>query len=203
MKTFNIGVLRKRISALRVFEVPAFRRHFKSPKVRERLVNYLRANLNADLFESLKKFKGVQAESSKVRIFVFEGNEFIIKHTKGRALEGFIAHGEKNHVREFIKAHQEYYRKNKLREKSLYLLRTPKLIAQIGEYLVIERIPHWIPKSGEDLHLLNEAQREVHNVFKDISKKLLTTSLQSCDLIPAGKHNGKIVFYSVYDYDVY
>ena len=203
MKTSNFTLLRKKISALKVFKAPAFKRHFQSFEVRQRLVTHLNANLTPAFFERLKKFKGVQVESSKVRSFVFEGSEFIIKDTKGLVHEGFIAPGQKSYVREFVKAHQNYYRKNKLRGRVKYILRTPKLIARIGEYLVLERIPHWFPQSAGDVSLFSEAKSEVHSVFKDISKKLGTSQLQSCDLIPAGKHNGKIVFYSVYDYDIY
>lgn len=196
-------VSRKRISALRIFKVPAFRRHFQSVDVRKRLVDYLKTNLTPAFFERLEKFSGYQVPSFKIKSFVFDGHEFIIKNTKGRENEGFVEHELNNPFRQFIKLHQNHYRKNKSSENFNYILRTPKLIARIGNYLVLERIPHWIPSSKEEKELLEDAMSRAFFVFKEISLKSGLPKIQSCDLIPAGKHNGKIVLYAVYDHDVF
>jgi len=195
------SVSRSRINALRVFSVPAFKRKLYSSKVRVEAINFLKKKLNNDFFESLPRFMSdFHVPSYNVRRFVFKGREFVVKDTKGDFFEGFVNKGEEHGVRKFMKAHHSFFRKNKLRVDSKYILRTPKLIASIGDFLVLERINPWYPKSISEKKLVELGYQGFRVVFEQVYNESNLLRPQITDFIPAGIHNGKVVLYSVYDY---
>ncbi|MGI6589776.1 MAG: hypothetical protein ACOX1V_03905 [Candidatus Iainarchaeum sp.] len=191
----------KSIAALKIFKSPAFRRQLYSPKVRAEAVDFLKKNLNVNFFESLPVFRSdFHFHSYKIRSFSFKGSEFIVKDTRWNELEGFVRAGEEHGVRKFMKAHHSFFREKKLRNNSKYILRTPKLIASIGKYLVLERIKPWHPRSVQEKRLVDLAFNELRTVLPQVEKKSNLPHPQIFDFIPTGVHNGKVVFYSVYDY---
>lgn len=193
--------------AIALFEHPAFRRNIPLPEERKKALKFLSAKLTKDktFFKSLKVLLGNQSLSENVRVFDYAGISFVIKDTQNYANHGYA--GENGYlrgsdlIRQFIKRHHAHVRKNK--RNSLYILRTTQVFEQIGQYLVMEHIKHWIPQTRVDKRLFDRALEQMVENFITIHNqgdKLYKFIPQVHDFIPAGIYNGKVVFYAVRDY---
>jgi hypothetical protein len=186
----------KKRAALNIFSAPPFRRNIPLPKVREKLLRTLKKELLADKFKSMPCI-GIDTE---VRIFEHNGTKVVVKDTGGDKFSGYARNIHKHPAHNFLKAHHAHYREKKLRTSVEYMLRTPKLFGRIGNFLVMEYIPRWSPKSAEEQELLSRASRQMDDVAQNVAAERWVHKLQTQHFIPAGIHNGKVIFYAVYDY---
>jgi hypothetical protein len=195
-----LSLRRRKVRALRIFKHPLFRRKLPTPKVAQEALEFIRKNFSkGDSF--LRLTNEVPKGTSWVRLFKFKGHEFVIKNTLKSSNHGHSTEQPNNHpVRKFIKLHHEFFRKNKERKKSSYILRTPKLFGIEGNYLLLEKIKRWTPKTQDELLMYDKARREMQSALLQTSARTDATVPQISDFIPAGIYKGKVVFYTVYDY---
>jgi hypothetical protein len=198
-----LSLRRRKVRALRIFKHPAFRRNLPTPAVANEAINFLKTKLTDGLsFYRITEELNDPRASTTVRLFKFKGHEFAIKNTQGSWFQGHSKDSVKNNqIREFIKIHHEYFRKEGLRKKKSYILRTPKLYGVIGNFLVLEKVTRWVPKTKSEIMAYQDAFSEMSSVFQNLaaSNKNLPKP-QVHDFIPVGMHNGKVVFQTVYDY---
>ncbi|MCX6804353.1 MAG: hypothetical protein NTY48_07365 [Candidatus Diapherotrites archaeon] len=182
---------------LPIFDHPAFKRNSFSHREQQEALTELRAQLASNNFGKLKK---VPQGMGCVRLFKFNNMRFAVKNTGPSKDNGFVEAGQNNPVREFLHQHHKYYRQSKLLNKSSYILRTPRIIAWIGKYLVMDYIQRWEPSTKQEMTAFRKARNEVEQSIQEVSRRTGLAKIQCSDFIPAGMYHGKVVFYAVYDY---
>ena len=193
--------MNRKLAALGVFDHPAFKRNLPPYSMRAPLMAELRRKLTPKTFALLLTVeKRVPWATDNVKIFHKNKNVVAIKDTRWLAEQGFTRNPKTSLARKFLLAHHRYYRKNKLREKAKYILRSPKIFGRIGNFLVMEYIKEWKPKTKAEAAALFKAKMELANTAEKVAGIFGIQRLQVEDFIPAGIYNGKFVFYAVYDY---
>ncbi len=198
-----LSLRRRKVRTLRIFKQPAFRRNLPTPKVAQEALEFIKNNFSdPESFHKFTKMMPNKKSSESVRVFKFNGVEFAVKDTEGSYYQGHSKKSIKdNEIRQFIKLHHEFFRKNKMREKVSYILRTPKLFGITKNYLLLEKINQWAPKTKEEIIGCQKALSQIYGIFTKISatnENLNTPQIHH--FIPAGIYKGKVVFYTAYDY---
>jgi len=186
----------KKRAALNIFSAPPFRRNIPQPKQRAEILRELKKKLLAGKFGTLPEI-GLHQE---VRLFSHNGTTVVVKNTRGDDFSGYTKRICNAPAHKFLKAHHAYYRSNKLGKKMAYILRTPRLLGRIGNYIIMEHITRWHPQTREEGELLALASDQVEDVSQNVAASTMRHKLQTEHFIPAGIHNEKIVMYAVYDY---
>jgi len=196
-----ISLRRKKIRALRIFEHPIFKRKLPTPSIVREGLEFLTKNLKDyhNYLALTKTFQDAHFKSG-VRLFEFKGHEFVVKDTWTSYLHGYATDPKSSMLRNFVKAHHNYFREQKLRTQVNYILRTPKLFGTIGTYLVMERIPHWTPKNTTERKALELGKKQLNRICKTVAENERILKPQTEDFIPVGMYKGKVVFCAVYDF---
>jgi hypothetical protein len=74
------------------------------------------------------------------------------------------------------------------------------LFGVIGNFLILEKINRWNPKTKEEIDAYYLAHEQMGTVFQTLAASREIEKPQVNDFIPAGIYKGKVVFYTVYDY---
>jgi hypothetical protein len=192
---------RKKLNALRIFKHPTFRRKIPSPIIVQKAITLLKKNLvDTTSFARLTKPLPGRYGLSSVRLFEFKGAELAIKYSGGLDHQGYSKNVKSNGIRKFIKAHHALFRKQGLRTKVNYILRTPRLFGVVNKFLVMEKIPRWTPKTPEEINAFLLAQEQLEDSFQNLAASKWIQKPQVTDFIPTGMYKEKVVFYAVYDY---
>lgn len=198
-----LSLRRRKVRALRIFKQPAFRRNLSTPKIAQEALEFIEKKFkDPDSFYIPTQDMLPGKSSERVRLLKFKGAEFAVKDTGGTKHQGHSKKSIKeNEIRNFIKLHHVFFRKNGLSGKVRYILRTPKLFGIKGNYLLMEKINQWIPQTKEEKLRYQEAMSDMYYIFQKVSSrnKNLQTP-QTHHFIPAGMYKGKVIFYTAYDY---
>lgn len=198
-----ISLRRRKVRALRIFKQPVFRRNLPTPTVAKEAMEFLKGKLTDGLsfYRTTEELNDPRA-SSTVRLFRFKDHEFVIKNTYGIWFQGHSKESARdNKIRAFVKMHHNYFRKEGLRKKKSYILRTPRLFGAIGNFLVLEKVTRWVPETKKEIMAYQNAFSEMSSVFQNLAESNRNLPRpQLSDFIPVGMHNGKVVFQTVYDY---
>lgn len=171
-----------------LFKKPAFRR----PNGGKKEVNELLSKLDNAFFNSLKPLKERKGNFKRVRVYTSNGKTFVVKYAPD-----FAQGADTESVRNFIKRHHGSIRDKKIKNAS-YILRTPRVLAKKGDFLILEHIKESKKVPVEKLKL---AREELGENFKKLNEERYTgPTPQELHFFPAGMHNGKVVLYAVYDY---
>jgi len=191
-----ISIRARKLRALRVFKHPAFKRMIPPFKKRIQAVSYLKEYLDYWMFIKFPQ----NTRSEHVRTFNFGKQSLMIKDTRFDSHHGHTPEGQKNAIREFMKAHHAFVKEQYPRRNSKYILRTPQLYGTKERFIILETIKLWKPRTLAEMDMVDDAKREIRDNFIKIKEKTKLQDPQVLDLMPTGIYKGKVVFYVSYDY---
>ncbi|MDD3159775.1 MAG: hypothetical protein PHQ98_02300 [Candidatus ainarchaeum sp.] len=183
---------------------PTYKRRLVAIHQRRQLKKFLEENLTKAFFKKLPRTKFVANDN--LRVFEYAGKKVVIKDCSAFF---FSNHGiDYELTRQMMLNYNQNIRKRKLPNR-FHILRTPKVYARIGNYLIMEHIEekrHDVPSTqvtNEEVEIYEKGLNEIRNN----SKQLLNADFmklmrkQDIHLMCTGIYQGKAVFYVPYDFD--
>ncbi|MFA6268338.1 MAG: hypothetical protein WCW13_04385 [archaeon] len=182
---------------------PAFKRQYVPQPMREALVAEITKRFNAEGARFFSALPQINPDSIYVKRFLFKGHPAVIKDTYGD-----VNHGQyPTELRHMLAIHQIEAKNERINTRS-YLLRTPKVYGQVGNYIIMEEIqdykksPHC---SASEKDLIADAQYDFDKNMRFLSEQLKFDRTlpekyqQGRHAITAGIVNGRVILYAPYD----